>query len=343
MKWVKEATESRAIWPYRVKEKVIRVEASGQLMAGTETLEVLSFRNWKVGSSLGIILDGNAQWNLYQCGIDWTHVKVDLILSIEKVDEFKNAVLQSKDGAELMFVIQILCPATRYRNALTTAFGDGCAEASLTFERGMVAGEIEIIPFVVLANDIVGAPTGWAIKKASKVGTGFPVYINADEPANRPGGGIDVMWGELNGEALYKLDIPEYADADEKPVLYLNNRYTVLKAVVDDISRANNDRTRIRDALFAFIALDVWMQLAKSAAMSATSDEADTEMPLYSSILNTLSRRIGYSKDDLKEAFLRNDIGLIGEIHLALQNFLSLAKRHAELVSGIEDKNHGGD
>jgi hypothetical protein len=117
----------------------------------------------------------------------------------------------------------------------------------------------------------------------------------------------------------------------------------VLKAVVDEVSKTNNDRTRLRDALFGFISLDVWMQLAKSAAIAVSQGEDDEVMPLYDSILNSISRRIGRTKESIKEAFLENEGNQNRDIQLALQHYLTVARRQADLVSEIADKNSGGD
>lgn len=332
MRWEREAFESRAIWPYHVQENIIKVEASGELYHQNDILETNQFRNWKIGAG-GALVDSYARWNLFNTDQSWTDAQIELSLLVEDAEGLKQAVLPPGMHSKISFAVLSRCAATRWRNAITQNFNEGNTNIILDLNRSNIAGEVEILPSIILQEHEGSVTSGWASTKASILATGYPIYVYADEPQDRPGGGIDIKWESFPDkykESLYKLDWPE----DSSPVIYMNNQYPALQSIIDKTSKAKNNKTRIRDALFGFIAVDIWMQLAKLAAEreSDTEDDMATD-DIHDKVLNTLSHRIKWNKDKIKSSFNDEASVSTGELHQAIQHYLTIAKRQYELIT----------
>jgi len=342
VQWRRDASEVRAVWPYPVKENVIKVEVNAQLMDGsTPSSELQQISNWLPGRGTNLA-DKKAALNMYSFGVSWTNVAVECSISVDDPDSLKKDVLPPGQDVPLSFALLLRCDNTRWRKAVTSPFGSGNANLVFSLARSDVAGEIEIQPFVILAAAPSSAAGVWARRKAARVATGFPIYFRADEPLEGPGRGIEVKWLKFEdpiADALYRLDITN----DSEVRLYLNNGHPALEPIMDSRSRVRNERTILRDALFSFIATDVWLQLGDAAAHS-TPQEEDEELPqLYDSVLKFLSRRLGLDREVIASYFIAGSEALKrAELQARLQDHLAVAEKAENIVVAAPEKAAGG-
>ena len=339
MKWTREASESKSIWPYNIREDIIKVEIKGHLSNGDGVVYPIETKNWLSGSSGGLI-NNNAKLNLFDTDDNWADVELNLSVSLEEVSSFKNIVLQPGINVEIQFAIFIICPATRWRTVLTQPFGEGKADFTISLKRENVVGEVQIVPLIILAQETKTEVTQWAIHKTSKIGTGFPIYVYADSPEDKPGGGLEITWEDFPEQyqnALYQLDLSTI----ETPHLKLNLKYRpVLGPILDSKDRRVNNKTLFRDSMNSFIAQNVWLQLAEVAAkkvasvIDETTESEEEELASYTWILDKITRRIDWGQNEIVSVFNSEDIDLteLQRLQLAIQHYLSLARRQSDLV-----------
>jgi len=330
MNWKRDSSELRAIWPYPVRENVVKLHVEAHLDGGTTSPEDFQKTNWAPGTDAGLV-DAKAVWDIYLLDISWAELMVRCSFVVDDPAGLKNSVLPPGQDIPLLFLLLLRCDSTRWRRAVTCPFGSGSGSVDFSLSRADIAGDLELQPLVVLAAAPTAAAAGWANRKVAKVATGFPVYLRLDEPPEGPGRGIEVKWQRFDdsmANALYSLQIID----DQKVRLLLNNRHSALQPVMDSRSKVRNERTLLRDSLFSFIAVDVWLQLADAASNS--EPEEGEELPeLYDRIMRTLSRRLEMDREDIKSLFCSDSDTLQRvKLHTQLQNYLSVAEKAEDVV-----------
>lgn len=341
MNWKRDSSELRAIWPYPISENAVKLNVEAHLDGGTTSPEGFHRTNWLPGADASLV-DAKAVWDIYILDVSWTEVIVRCSFVVDDPTALKNCVLPPGQDIPLLFSLLLRCYSTRWRKAVTCPFGSGSGMVDFSLSRTDIAGDLELQPLVVLAASRTTATAGWASQKVAKVATGFPVYLRLDEPPEGPGRGIEVKWQRFDdsiAKALYSLQIID----EQKVRLLLNNRHPALQAVMDSRSKARNEKTLLRDALFSFIAGDVWLHLADVASNSAL--EAGDELPeLYDRILRTLSRRLEMDREDIESLFgSDSDIHGRAKLHTQLQNYLSVAEKAEDVVLTTPAREAGGD
>ena len=341
MNWKRDSSELRAIWPYSVRENVVKLYVEARLDGETTSPEDFQKANWAPGTDASLI-DAKAVWDIYLLNISWTELMVRCSFVVDDPTGLKNGVLPPGQDIPLLFLLLLRCDSTRWRKAVTCPFDSGSGSVDFSLSRADIAGDLELQPLVVLAAAPTAATAGWANRKVAKVATGFPVYLRFDEPPEGPGRGIEVKWEKFDdslADAMYRLQIID----DEKVLLLLNNRHPALKPVIDSRSKVRNEKTILRDSLFSFIAADVWLQLA-DAASNFIPEEGEELPELYDRILRILSRRLEMDKEDIKSLF-SNDTDTLqrAKLHTQLQNYLSVAEKAEDIVLTTSAKMTGGD
>lgn len=341
MNWKRDSSELRAIWPYPIRENVVKLDVAARLDGGTTSSEDFHKTNWSPGTAAGLA-DAEAVWDIYLLAVSWADVIVRCSFVVDDATGLKNSALPPGQGIPFLFSLLLRCDSTRWRKAVTCPFGSGSGSVDFSLSRTDIAGDLELQPLVVLAASPTTATAGWASRKAAKVATGFPVYLRLDEPPEGPGKGIEVQWQRFDDSvagALYSLEIID----EQKVRLLLNNRHPALQLVMDSRSKVRNEKTSLRDSLFSFIAGDVWLHLADAASNS--KPEEGEELPeLYDKILRTLSHRLEMDREDIKSLFDSDSDTLErAKLHTQLQNYLSVAEKAEDVVLAIPAKVAGGD
>jgi hypothetical protein len=345
MEWRRDASELRTIWPYPVKENVIKLQINARLMNGIiPSSELPQESNWLPGQGTKLA-DKRTALEAYSLGESWTEVALECSVSVDDPKSMKEEVLPPGYDAPLSFALLLKCDSTRWRKAVTSPFDSGTANLAFSIARSDVAGDVEIEPFVILTTSTTSTTGIWAHRKAARVATGFPMYFRADEPPQGLGRGIEVKWAKFEdpiAAALYRLEIIN----DSKVRLYLNDGYPALEPIFNNRSRVRNEKTRVRDALFSLIATDVWFQLGDIAAHSVPQGETeeDEELPLlYDTVLKYLERRLGVDREVITSHFTNGTEGLKrAELQEQLQDYLAVAEKAESMVLTAPEKPAGG-
>lgn len=341
MNWKRDSSELRAIWPYPVREKVVKLYVEGRLDGGTTSSEDFQKTNWAPGTAADLV-DAKAVWDIYLLDVSWAELMIRCSFVVDDPAGLKNGVLPPSQDIPLLFLLLLRCDSTRWRKAITCSFGSGSGSVDFSLSRTDIAGDLELQPLVVLAASPTAATAGWASRKVAKVATGYPVYLRLDKPLEGPGRGIEVKWQRFDdsiANALYSLQIID----DQKVRLLLNNRHPTLQPVMDSRSKVRNERTLLRDSLFSFIAGDVWLHLA-DAASNSVPEEGEELPELYDRILRTLSRRLEMDREGIESLFGSDSDTLErAKLHTQLQNYLSVAEKTEDVVLNTPAKVAGGD
>ena len=344
MKWKRDSSELRTIWPYPMRENVVKLDINARLEGGTMSSEDFQKKNWLPGTKAGLV-NGKVAWDIYRLGISWTDVMVQCSFAVDDPVGLRDDVLPPGQDVPLLFALLLRCDSTRWRRAIACPFGEGTGSIDFSVSRADIAGELEVQPMVVLAYTPAPATGVWASRKAAKVATGFSVYLRSDEPPKGPGRGIEVQWQRFDdsiADALYSLQIVD----DRKVCLFLNNRHPAVQPVMDNRSKVKSEKTLLRDTLFSFIASDVWLHLADAAANAANSvPEEEEKLPeLYDNVLRILTHRLGIDREDIISSF-RNDSNALerSKLHTRLQNHLAVAVKAEDIVLAAPQKAAGGD
>lgn len=292
MSWLKDAVERRAVWPYELSSDVVKAQFSGFLLRkGKRIGETFQDQNWKLSKKK--VTDAQSRWDLTLSGPEWDQLELQLGLSIENPAQFFSI--------PSIFAAEVLCKGTRWRTAVSKLFSTGTVFLSLKILRKDVVGYAIVSPTVLLSENT--RPGKGPSMKGSRLAVGFPLHIQIDTPQESPGAGIEILWHRFQdeiGDSMYQLIIEP-----PHPILRLNNRHPSLKLIFESRTKIGS-AARIRNALFAMIASDVWLQLAEYASeveKMDLDDPDDQTVVLSRKIIRTLSRMIKRPADEVVTAF----------------------------------------
>lgn len=300
MRWEREATERRYIWPYNFREYVIRVSASGRLIRNDEIVRSYSCINW-LPAGENELKDANVRWNIFEYQIAWDSIELELELSVEDFSQLKPAIIPVGFDPSVLFSVLVHCPATRCRFALVEPLKSNQSSITVKLMRNEIAGGISIEPTIVLGQNLSKAPSSWARTRGSIICNGFRLHIQADKPEESFGGGLEIQWEEFPvfiANALYRFIID--STAGMKPKLYINSRHIGLQSIIDSTDK-RGEKARTRDAIYALMAPDIWLKLAEfAAATDLETDDEDKELEeRIERIWNLLSRNLGKSRESI--------------------------------------------
>lgn len=296
MNWLKDAVERRTVWPYELSPDAVKAEFTGHLLRkGKRVGEPFREQNWK--SSKKRISDAQARWDL-TVAAEWDQIELQVGVTVENPSQFFSV--------PCMYAADVLCKATRWRSASSRSFSTGTVFLPLKIFRKDIAGYAIVTPMILLSEDLLKPIVLKPSLKGSRLAVGFPLHLQVDVPQESPGAGIEILWHRFQDEiqdSLYHLIIEP-----PHPILRLNNRHPSLKVIFESRTKTGT-AARIRNALFAMIATDVWIQLAEYASQIDKLDLDDPEDPsvvLSRKILRTLSRLIKRPSDEIVSAFEDN-------------------------------------
>jgi hypothetical protein len=280
----------------------------------------------------------------------WDTIVVRWRVSVEGMEEVLKRCVPRGSAADVMAVILCLCEPTRWRSASGIAWASDAVESKVEIERTNVHGEVELAPAIALKQRRSSPQSGYAYSAGAVVATGSPLLLRLDAADVGPGGGVDIKWEEFVGnytEALYRV----VSDDGSSPKIYINNKYGVLKPIVDNADRGRTARTVLRDAIFGLMAPDIWMQLVEFALQSATADEdqveTNGEKPMWNRVFESVGKQSGLGTAEQIRQMLLEDGGESDSrprMRAALQHSIALARRQANLVEAIgESSPNGGE
>lgn len=332
MTWLKDALERRTLWPYRIYENQVRAHFKGQLLRDGECIgKPFSGQNYKLSRKR--VVDAGIRWELFSEAEEWNEILLELTLSVEDPEQFRNQVFSSRRSVYCFFAVDAVCKNTRWRLAKTAPLGVDKGVIRFELVREHLSGDVILTPLVILGEDLQDAKPKFARLKGSRLATGFPVHILVDPPQPKPGGGIEIVWTKFPQEVSDSL--VELTIDSPHPVLKVNNQHPSLKVIFEDQSKTGN-RAKIRNALFSLIATDVWMQLAEFAASTerlGLDDEDDPSVVLSRKILKALTRMLKCHAADVMGAF--DDPSSRTELNLRLQHALKTLTHQNALITGL--------
>jgi hypothetical protein len=326
MSWLKDAVERRAVWPYELSSDIVKAQFSGFLLRkGKRIGEAFQDQNWKLSKKK--IADAQSRWDLTLSGPEWDQLELQIGLSIENPAQFFSV--------PCIYAAEVLCKGTRWRTAVSKLFSTGTVFLSLKILRKDVVGYGIVTPTILLSEN-VKAGQGPSMK-GSRLAVGFPLHIQIDTPQESPGAGIEILWHRFQDEisdSMYQLIIEP-----PHPILRLNNRHPSLKLIFESRTKIGS-AARIRNALFAMIASDVWLQLAEYASVIEKMDLDDPDdqtVVLSRKIIRTLSRMIKRPADEVVSAF--DDHASRSLLTLRIQHHLkTLSHQNALLQAFVSEE-----
>lgn len=277
----------------------------------------------------GMVVD---KWDASAEPVEWDTLSIEASISMTDTAAFLERCAPSTD-TPCDLVLLAVCRSTRWSAVAQKRLATSSAVLSLLVPKGFVRGQLEVAPYVILAEDLDAGVFGRAKTKGAILATGNPVCIYVDTPADRLGQGIIREWQSFSDDckdALYRLAYEERDDA-LVPVVYFNSRHPGARYLVDYTHR-EPAIVAARDAVFSLVATEVWMELASFAAQhySDTEDEGDSSAQLADRVLKTLSRKLGRPRDFFRSAV--NEEGPRSELAALVQSWLRTATAHETLV-----------
>jgi hypothetical protein len=321
MTWFKEAVERRTVSPYKITEAPVQAGIRGTLLlGGAPVCQEKKIENWKTHRKR--VTDAAAKWEMFQEQGEWDRVLLEIDLWIADTDPFLSV--------PALFGIDAVCKSTRWRTASVAPFQPDGAHLRLSIPRDSVAGPIVLSPFLMHAGN------GPDAVKGKRLASGFSMTLLADPPGERFGSGIEIQWHNFPEEvrdSLYFLHLDS-----ESPLLYINKSHPDLKAVFEDRSKTG-DKSKLRNSLFSFIAVDGWLQLAQYAGeieREQLDDDAHPKVILSRKIIRSLSRMLKMREEEIVE--VSRDAGARAELGRRLQHHFKLALHQDALVSGFTEE-----
>ncbi len=322
--WLKDAVERRTVWPYELSPDAVKADFTAHfLRKGKRVGEPIHEPNWKMSKKR--ITDAQARWDLTVVGHEWDQIELQVGLTVENPSQFFSP--------PCMYAVDILCKATRWRTASSRSFSTGVVFLPLKILRKDIAGYAIVTPMILLSEDQVKPDVLKPSLKGSRQALGFPLHIQVDPPQESPGAGIEILWHRFQDDiqdSMYHLIIEP-----PHPILRLNNRHPSLKVIFESRTKTGT-AARIRNALFAMIATDVWIQLAEYASHIEKLDIDDPEDPsvvLSRKIIRTLARMIKRPQDEIVSAF--EDRSSQTLLTLRVQHHLRTLSHHNALMQTL--------
>lgn len=321
MTWFKEAVERRTVSPFQLTQTPILSRVSGFLLSGETTVNQRKMESFKTHRNK--IVDSVAIWDVYQEEQEWDHALLEFRLTISDPSVFSET--------PCLYGVHALCKKTRWRKAEVCQFNPDGAALSLSIPKDEVAGEVMISPFVLHSGN--AGDNGWNQIRGKRLAGGFPISLLIDPPGERFGSGLELRWYAFPEDlqnSLFYLDLDS-----ESPLLLINKRHPGLKTIFEDRSKTGA-RSNIRNSLFSFIAVDVWMQLTQFAGELAKlelDDDQDSKVILSRKVIRSLSRMLDLREDEILHA--ASDATERSRLHRLLQHHFRLAGYQDALVSGF--------
>lgn len=318
MTWFKEALERRTVSPYQLTKAPVLAKLEGALLSGGVRVSERTIENFKLHRKK--VVDAGARWDVYQEEKEWDQILLNFHLTISEPDIFRDV--------PCLFGIHALCKKTRWRKAEVFDYNPEGALVKLVVPRNDVAGEVVVSPFVLHSGS---SENGSGPLKGKRLAGGFPVSLLIDPPGERFGTGLELRWypfPEDQRDSLFYLDLDS-----ETPLLLINKSHSALKHVFEDRSKSGA-RFKLRNSLFSFIAVDVWMQLAQFAGEITRlhlDDDQDAKVLLSRRVVGSLTRMLKMREDEILQAAL--DPAERARLHRLLQHHFKLAGHQDALVS----------
>jgi hypothetical protein len=198
--------------------------------------------------------------------------EVTLRLRVVEVDDPVAAVLPDyeREDPPLETIVAARSLGSRFRRSVAlTKDGDDAWIGELKLERRDVFGTIELEPLMVRTRP--GQENGgFAGHVGARVAWGQIVVAQLDDPPTSSGENLEIKWDDFaktsnawraeHPDALYLLEMDE-----ETPVLWLNEAIPHFKVVAHSRGRRGREM-RVRNAVFATIASQVWTSLLSAVA-----------------------------------------------------------------------------
>jgi hypothetical protein len=322
--WLKDAVERRTVWPYELSSDPVKADFTAHfLRKGKRVGEPIREQNWKLSKKR--ITDAHARWDLTVAGFEWDQIELQIGLTIENPSQFFSL--------PCMYAADILCKATRWRAASSKNFSTGTVFVQLKILKKDIAGYAIVTPMILLSNDVVKPGVLKPSLRGSRLAIGFPLHIQIDPPQESPGAGIEILWHRFQDDiqdSMYHLIIEP-----PHPILRLNNRHPSLKVIFESRTKTGT-AAKIRNAMFAMIATDVWIQLAEYASGIEKMDLDDPQDPsvvLSRKIIRTLARMIKRPQDEIVSAF--EDVSSRTALTLRVQHYLKTLSHHNALMQTL--------
>lgn len=292
MEWIKDGAEKPKNWPYQVRDRHCALKIKAILLNEDQSIEAFQGAN-EVSTienafSIDISKHANTSWNILRLEID--------ISLINGINTLKEVISEEKLDAAV-FSICVHSVKTKYRYQKL-----GCSAQNLTdrilidIDRQNISGDIFIKPEVIL-NQNLPAKDDKATRLGSRIIIGDPIIISVDEPPLSIGAGFDIKWDVFPKEtknSLYKL-VYEHNETG-RPRLFFNNGHSAIQPIVDS-SATRGLKARIRDIVFATVAVDVWSELIQWAA-ECEKDEKSSGITV--NILKSANKLTRIPIDDIK-------------------------------------------
>ncbi len=249
-------------------------------------------------------------YDLSDADVNWSKLSFRIQAELEP-EEIDRVLPPTSDVArDAALIVSITCPSTKFRHGVVLEHVDeGNWRGSATLQRDDLKRTVLLKPLLVRRTKIPeeSAATGVAIKSEAIIGRGAGAAIYIDAPSRLAKGALPIKWEDFtksknewrrsNDADLFHLE--PYGD---NPTVFLNARYTQLRALLELSSRRGVDAA-LRDMAATLIAQTVWTQLAVVAfgAMGFDEETGMVELPTT-----------GWKKDVIKR-FLPSMFPAMGE------------------------------
>jgi hypothetical protein len=213
---------------------------------------------------------------------NWKKLTCRLSVSL-RVDELAQILPATSDlQVDAALFVLVTCPATKFRHgvrlATPTTDGDSTRwKGYLTITREDVRGAVSLKPQLVRLTSIpLTEEIPFGTQAGTLIGAGPAVQLYVDLTPRLLHSTVITTWDDFgNSNDIWRREHPEdiyHLEPFGEPRLYLNSRYTQLRAILDSAARRGPEAA-LRDLIAAMIAQTVHAQLLTTALMSLEIDE----------------------------------------------------------------------
>jgi hypothetical protein len=212
--------------------------------------------------------------------IRWRKIRISLEVSIPP-SELKALMPSSSDPAkDAALVVSFQCPSTKLRLAVVLEpVGEAKWRGVVDITRESVKSSVRIQPRLVRKTTLPGAESGErrvARNRGEILADGRDLMIAVDPKPSKENEGPAILWEDFRQSTNpwrkeHSSDLFHLEPYGMKPKLYLNKRYTALKAALHSRGSEGTDAI-LRHLASGMIAQTVWVQLFNAAVGGAVYD-----------------------------------------------------------------------
>ncbi len=224
--------------------------------------------------------DSELVFNLAAQGGEWTQLRVAVEVTLAESELSRILPATADPVSDTILLVTVRCPRTLARSVVVLSSEEaGRWTGDVILHHSAVRGVVTLQPRLVRKTGIPDpkeVQPGMAEERHALIADGRHLKLIVDETEPPLSGALPIRWEDFRDSsnawrAAHPSDIHYLDTSGHEPTVWLNSRYTSLKAALHSTT-ANGPEAILRHMGNALIAQSVWFQLFLASAAAVDRD-----------------------------------------------------------------------